>query len=294
MMNASKQFLKLALLIDAENFIVGAGKIGLPIDVSVVINKLAGKSKDIRIASRRAYGDIPAAVGILERDLRETMPSGLQSAVRRNLAKNLVQIADTPYLGSKNSADIWLTVDALSIAYSSSDIDRFAILSSDRDYIPLIIKLRELGKEVVGVGISSEVNPLYVKACDAFYCYSELVAGAKVQHWPVVNSGAIEARPIRESYIELLVQAATAVNRDGKPATGTRVVTLMKQLCPGYNPKPAGFRSSKDLARAAEVEGRVRCDCAGMDFLVTLVPSAANDSVGLPVATSLFPSSTTA
>ena len=125
----------------------------------MVINKLLEESSDPKIRIRRAYGDIYAAVKLLKKHVGEEKLRGLHWSIRNNLAENLVQIADTPYLKSKNSADMWLTADALSIAHTSPAIDQFAILSSDRDYIPLILKLQGLGKEVIGIGIWARSIP---------------------------------------------------------------------------------------------------------------------------------------
>ncbi len=140
-MNQEKKTESMAILVDIENLIVGVGKLGLPIDIGKVVTKLRGEYSDLSIRIRRAYGDIYAAVKMLQRHVGEENTKGLHAAIRGNLGENLVQIADTPYLKSKNSADMWLAVDALSIAHTMPGIERFAIVSSDRDYIPLILKL---------------------------------------------------------------------------------------------------------------------------------------------------------
>jgi hypothetical protein len=212
---------------------------------------------------------------------------GLLWQVRKNLVENQVQIVDTPYVKSKNSADMWLTVEALSLAYMAPSIGRFVILSSDRDYIPLAQKLRELGKEVIGIGIAHEVNPLYVKACDAFCHYSDLVAArqaAEKNGSPVVPQ---DADAIRGAYIQLLIRAITLLNEQGVPAQGTRLVPKLKELCPDYDPRRARLKSTKELALAAQKEGLVKCDRAGMDFVVTLIQGeegqAAQDPAGPPI-----------
>ncbi len=279
-MTQEKKIESMALLIDIENLIVGVGKLGLPIDVSRLFGKLREEYSDLSIRVRRAYGDIYAAVKMLQRHVGEENTKGLHASIRANLGENLVQIADTPYLKSKNSADMWLAVDALSLAHAMPDIQRFVIISSDRDYIPLILKLRELGREVVGFGIrSGEVNPLYVKACDSFYYYSALFPAKEEAHEREVIALPVEEREdldsVRETYLQLLVEAARIVNQQGKPANGGRLVPMMKQMRPDYDPMLAGLNSSRDLAKLAEQRGLVRCRAAGMDFVVTLVEGTA-------------------
>ncbi len=280
-MTPDKKIESMALLIDIENLIVGAGKLGLPIDISRVFGKLREEYSDLSIRVRRAYGDIYAAVKMLQRHVGEENTKGLHAAIRANLGENLVQIADTPYLKSKNSADMWLAVDALSLAHAMPGIQRFVIVSSDRDYIPLILKLRELGREVVGFGIrSGDVNPLYVKACDSFYYYSALFPAKETE----ADEREVIALPVeepedtdsvRETYMRLLVEATRIVNQQGKPANGGRLVPMMKQMRPDYDPTLAGLNSSRDLAKLAEQRGLVRCRAAGMDFEVTLVEGTA-------------------
>ena len=263
----------LALLIDIENVIVGLYKMGLPIDIGAVIKKLLDEFSNPKMQFRRAYGDIYAAVRQLQKHAGPETIKGLHWHIRDNLVGNLVQIFDTPYFKSKNSADMWLTVDALSIAQESPGIDRFVIVSSDRDYIPLILKLQELGKEVIGIGISRDVNPLYVKACDFFYYYSGLFASREDREQEVIDVVPRDTASTRRSYVKLLIQATKTLNQEGKQANGTRIVTLMKQFCPDYDPKLAGLNSSKHLARVAEEEGFVKCESAGMDFVLTLIQS---------------------
>ena len=274
-MNHAKKSQSMAIFVDIENLIVGVGRLGLPIDIGRVISKLLEEYSDWNIRIRRAYGDIYAAVKQLQRHVGEENVKGLHAAIRNNLGENLIQIADTPYLKGKNSADMWMTVDALSIAHALPDIDRFTILSSDRDYIPLILKLRELGKEVIGFGIrSGEVNPLYVKACDSFYYYSSLFVAKETDEKKVIAVPPEETEDtesVRDTYIKLLVQAARILNQQGKPANGGRLVPIMKQLQPDYDPTLAGLNSSRDLAAIAKEQGLVELRPAGMDFEVIAI-----------------------
>jgi len=86
------------------------------------------------------------------------------------LQNNLIQHEDVMYQNEyKNSADIRLVIDALEVAHTNNNIDVFAVVAADRDYLPLFYKLSEMGKDVIGIGGNKESTPeLYVRACDTF------------------------------------------------------------------------------------------------------------------------------
>ncbi len=128
---------KIALFIDIENFIGFSNNLQLPIDLAPVIKKLTETG---RVLFRRSFGD-------LSQSLYATGQINRLYHIRQMLQRNLVQHEDVPYDSKyKNSSDIRLVVEALSTAFSYPDITTFAIVSGDRDYIPLFSKLRELGK----------------------------------------------------------------------------------------------------------------------------------------------------
>ncbi len=81
---------------------------------------------------------------------------------------------------------------------------------------------------------------------------------------------AEDTASVRETYIKLMVEATRIINQQGKPANGGRLVPMMKQMRPDYDPALAGINSSRDLAKLAEQRGLVRCRPAGMDFEVML------------------------
>ncbi len=249
-----------ALLIDIENLVITSNDIGLPIDLARIVDKLLEYG---RVSLRRSYGDLDHAV---------KWNWDLKRKVRKMLVDNLIQIEDIPYSGNKNSADIKLVVDALSTAYTSREFDQFAIVSSDRDYVPLILKLRELGKLVIGIGISPDtVNPLYVRACDSFLYYSSLFADDTVEQ---EGEDLIQDKAATlESYIQLLCGAVASLEQQGRQATGGQVVTLMRRQRPDYDPKLVGMYSLRDLVSVAQERGLVTQEPSGGDVRIRVVPT---------------------
>ena len=148
---------QIALFVDLENLVNIASSLG----GSRGYAACAGASG----AVRARYG-----AALFRRSVASCRRNQPINSIRQMLQYHSVQIEDIPYTGAKNSSDICLVVDALSFAYSHPDIRYFAILAEDRDYRPLMNKLRELGKITLGIGGSrSSTNPMYVRACDVLY-----------------------------------------------------------------------------------------------------------------------------
>jgi len=93
------------------------------------------------------------------------------------------ELIEIPHLrmSGKNSADIRLVVDALDLCYTKSHVDTFVIISGDSDFSPLVSKLRENNKQVIGVGVKNSSSDLLIANCDEFIYYDDLVRGAEKQ-----------------------------------------------------------------------------------------------------------------
>jgi uncharacterized LabA/DUF88 family protein len=259
----------IALFIDLENLIRSAVDIALPIDLAPIINRMLEHG---RLSIRRGYGDLDAAC---RSDWQ------LRSRIRHMLHENLIQVEDIPYVTrNKNAADMRLTVEALSVAYTSPNITSFAIVASDRDYVPLIAKLKELGRYIIGVGISPDtVNEIYIKSCDVFFYYSNLFPSANS---PIADVSAESEVNLLDDYIKLLCQAISSVNLKGGNPLGASISILMRQLRPDFDltlVKLGGFR---DLVKVAEDRGVVKSYTPpGGDMLLYLAGNAS-DVLNLP------------
>ncbi|MBC8029972.1 MAG: NYN domain-containing protein [Pyrinomonadaceae bacterium] len=260
---------KIALFVDVENFIGYSYELRLPVDLAPVIKKLTETG---RVLFRRSFGDLNQSLGATQQYNR-------LNHVRQMLQRNLVQHEDVPYDGKyKNSSDIRLAVEALSIAFSHPDITTFAIVSSDRDYIPLFAKLRELGKSVTGVsGNPTTVRDRYITACDAIFYVEDLYKAESGSLIDVPKAGDT-AKPIpesylREQYLELLVRAVTSLSEQGRKTIGAVLVPRLRQMQSDFDVSRAGFSSFKEFVAFGEKSGLVSTSWQGFDILVTLAAS---------------------
>lgn len=148
----------IAVFCDFENVALGVRDAELePLDIGLIIERLLDKGK---IVVKKAYAD-------WER-YRPTKRAMHEAAFE------LIEIPHVSYSG-KNSADIRMVVDALDLCYTKSHVDIFVIVSGDSDFSPLVSKLRENNKTVIGIGVKRSSSDLLVENCDEFIYYDDLV-----------------------------------------------------------------------------------------------------------------------
>src|SRR6266581_4867925 len=146
----------LAVFIDFENMGLGFNNRRDRFEISKVLERLVEKGK---IVAKKAYADW-SRFGMYTGGLHEA-------------AIELVEIPKRTQSG-KNSADIRLCVDAMDLAYSKEHINTFAVVSGDSDFSPLVSKLKELGKHVIGLGMQDSTSELLRDNCDEFIYYEDL------------------------------------------------------------------------------------------------------------------------
>ena len=145
------------------------------------------------------------------------------------------ELIEIPHVrqSGKNSADIRMVVDALDLCYTKSHVDTFVIISGDSDFSPLVCKLRENNKGVIGVGVKNSTSDLLIANCDEFIFYDDLVReqqhrsrGGTAQEaaaGQALQAKARQARPSGEPLQASPPPAATAARiRRASPSTGTR------------------------------------------------------------------------
>jgi uncharacterized LabA/DUF88 family protein len=148
----------MAVFLDLENIALGARDAKYPMfDIKKVLERLLLKG---HIVVKKAYCDF---------DRYKDFKRGLHEA-----AFELIEIPHVRQSG-KNSADIRMVVDALDLCYTKSHVDSFVILSGDSDFSPLVSKLRENDKTVIGVGVKNSTSDLFITNCDEFIYYDDLV-----------------------------------------------------------------------------------------------------------------------
>src|SRR5678809_264461 len=148
----------MAVFLDLENIALGAHDAQFPaFDIRKVLERLLLKG---HIVVKKAYCDF-------ER----------YKAFKRGLHEAAFEMIEIPHVrqSGKNSADIRMVVDALDLCYTKGHVDTFAIISGDSDFSPLVSKLRENAKTVIGVGVKKSSSDLFINNCDEFLYYDDLV-----------------------------------------------------------------------------------------------------------------------
>ncbi len=216
---------RIAIFVDIENLINGASTLGLPLDLGPIVESLKEFG---RVQVRRCFGDISQCLkGMNKTDQVEP--------IRKMLHRHLFQIEDVPYLTEhKNTADIHLVVDALSLAFREPNLDCFVVVSSDRDYVPLFNKLRELGRMVVAIGIDpEETSPMVRDAADRVYYYRNLVSAPAVTPEEDKEARAFQVK----KDIDLLLRALNSLGARDHPIVATSVNQQMRALRSDWEPR---------------------------------------------------------
>jgi hypothetical protein len=228
----------LAVLIDFENIAAGTEKEGLGrFDVEALMGRLKDKG---RILVSRSYGDW----GRFARFKQEL------------LTANVTMMELTSHgMQDKNRADIAMVVDCLELAFTRQYVDTFVIVSGDSDFTPLVLKMRELNKRVIGVGTRGSTSRLIINACDEFIFYDSVVkARPRVERAP-----ANRKLPQNQAKgFELLVETVNGLLReDPTPQLASIVKTALVRRTPDFSEEDLGFSSFARFLEAARDAGLV-------------------------------------
>jgi uncharacterized protein (TIGR00288 family) len=251
--------LNLAVFCDYENVALGAQDASFDsFDIDLVIERLLEKGK---VVVKKAYSDW-SRYDKAKRPLHEA-------------AFELIEIPHVSYSG-KNSADIRLVVDALDLCYAKSHVDVFVIVSGDSDFSPLVSKLRENDKRVIGVGVKNSSSKLLIENCDEFIYYDDLVRERKKRadrrkpartaaprKTKAAAGGPAPKEPDgdREEAIEIVVETAEALFRDRtSPLFGSHVKQTLKRKRPNFSETFHGYRSFNELLEDAQRRGMLRLE----------------------------------
>jgi uncharacterized protein (TIGR00288 family) len=176
------------------------------------------------------------------------------------------ELIEIPHLrmSGKNSADIRLVVDALDLCYTKSHLDTFVIVSGDSDFSPLVSKLRENDKLVIGVGVKSSTSDLLLSNCDEFIFYDDLAREseqAKKRKRPAAAKKTKATAPAdgpdgrRQEALDLVLETVEDLFEErGEEDTvwGSMVKQALKRRKPGFNERYHGFRSFNELLEEAQ------------------------------------------
>jgi len=189
------------------------------------------------------------------------------------------ELIEIPHVrqSGKNSADIRMVVDALDLCYTKPHVNTFAVMSGDSDFTPLVTKLRENNKTVIGVGVKNSTSDLFTSACDEFIFYDDLVREhEKRQKQKSRRRPAPRAKPATPKGVE----AADTEDRKQKAfdlvldtidmlwdergedddVWGSMVKQAIKRRQPGFNESYYGFRGFNELLRTMEKDGLLKLE----------------------------------
>ena len=258
----------LAVFLDLENIALGAQDARFPqFDIGKVFERLLIKGN---IVVKKAYCDF-ARYEAFKRPLHEA-------------AFELIEIPHVRQSG-KNSADIRMVVDALDLCYTNDRVDAFAIISGDSDFSPLVSKLRENGKTVIGVGVKNSTSDLFINNCDEFIYYDDLVRVTPPKARPKTSGTAASApktaassatdpkRPDPAKALDLVLATVNALI-DERGADESIWASMVKQAIkrqnPGFNERAYGFSAFTDLLREGQKRGLLKLEEKAGNCMVRL------------------------
>src|SRR5438874_4172223 len=179
-------------------------------------------------------------------------------------AFELIEIPHVRQSG-KNSADIRMVVDALDLCYTKGHVDTFVIVSGDSDFSPLVSKLRENAKTVIGVGVKNSSSDLLIANCDEFIYYDDLVRADEQKRRAAKKrrESAPAGEDKKQEAFDLMLETLNALiaeRGEGERIWGSMIKQALKRRKPGFNESYYGFRAFSDLLEEAEQRGLVKLE----------------------------------
>ena len=235
----------IAVFVDFENLALGVRDMkGGDFSIQLILKRLLEKG---RIVYKRAYCDW----------------SSYRSEVREFHAQG-IELVDIPRskMSGKNSADIHMVVDALDLCYSKQHIDFFALLTGDSDFSPLVSKLKENDKRVLGCGVKNSTSNLLIANCDEFIYYDDLVRAREkprkktTRRKTKTTGGKATKAPSldkkQQEGIDEVMDVVRSLAVEYDPLWGSMVKQTIRRVNPSFNETYYGYSSFADLLKQAE------------------------------------------
>jgi uncharacterized protein (TIGR00288 family) len=218
-----------ALLIDFDNVTLGV-RSDLAKELRTLLNSDIIKGK---VAVQRAYADW------------RRYPQYIVS-----LSESSIDLIFAPAFGTnkKNATDIRLAVDATELVFTRPEIGTFILLSGDSDFSSLVLKLKEYGKYVIGVGIRESASDILIQNCDEYYSYSDLAGLSKESE---------DTGPPRDPW-ELVVVAVAQMTQNRDVMRADRLKQVMQQLDSSFDESNAGFNRFSKFVTEAGTRGLIK------------------------------------
>lgn len=252
----------LAMFIDFENLVLGLRNRDDKFEIRPVLARLLEKGN---VVVKRAYADWKRFAPYC-----------------RDLHEEAIELIEVPARGmtGKNSADMRLCVDAMDLSYSKQHINMFVILSGDSDFSPLVSKLRENSKTVIGIGMKDSTSALLRDNCDEFIFYENLISESRTGTVPL---SGVEGK--KENAFQLLMEALNALRRENREILWSSLIkTTMKRKSPSFSESTYGYKSFsrllEDAAQAKLIE--LSRDEADRTYIVSRFGSELQAPVGEP------------
>jgi len=231
---------KLGIFCDFENIALGVRDSEIKrFDITIVLERLLEKGK---IIVKKAYAD-------WER----------YSDYKRKFHESAIELIDIPqkYYSGKNSADIKMVVDAMEVSYTKDHLDTIVLMSGDSDFSPLVSKLKENNKTVIGVGVKNSSSNLLVDNCDEFIYYEDI--------WRDLKKGSVAVKGGKGKNVKsteafnLLMTSMKALMRDNKDVLwGSMIKQTMQRKKPSFNEGYYGYSTFSELLEDAERQKLVK------------------------------------
>lgn len=266
----------IAVFVDYENLALGArDSKWRTLNIDLILKRMLEKG---RIVYKRAYCDWSQ----YRNDVRDFHARGIE----------LIDIPRSKMSG-KNSADIRMVVDALDLCYSKEHIEIFALLTGDSDFSPLVSKLKENHKRVIGCGVKNSTSGLLMASCDEFLYYDDLAKAADVKagkRAEKAEKGAAKKSTSKKKAskskasskksdaaeaeggdggeggdddgdaIDLMLEILESLSKDYDAVWGSMIKQALRRVYPDFNESNAGYRNFAELLKDAEREGCVRLE----------------------------------
>lgn len=250
----------MAVFADFENVAIGAEQAKYErFDINKVIERVLVKGN---VVVRKAYCDW-----------------GRYEKFKRSMHEANFELIDIPHVrqSGKNSADIRMVVDALDLCYTKSHIDTFVVISGDSDFSPLVSKLRENNKLVIGVGVKQSTSDLFVATCDEFIFYDDLVRKKESQRTRAnakkptekpsngagssgVTGGIAPGAGKCDEAVTLVLETVDAMHDtrgEDEMIWGSMVKQAIKRQRPGFAESYYGFRGFNSLLEEVRDRGHI-------------------------------------
>jgi len=247
---SSPESRSLAVFCDFENVALGVREAKYAqFDMEKVLERLLLKGS---IVVKKAYCDWERY-----KDVKATM---------HGASFELIEIPQLRQSG-KNSADIRMVVDALDLCYTKAHVDTFVIVSGDSDFSPLVSKLRENAKTVIGVGVKNSSSDLLIANCDEFIYYDDLVRADEQKRRAAKkrreSAPAGEDKDKKQEAFDLMLETLNALiaeRGEDERIWGSMIKQALKRRKPGFNESYYGFRAFSDLLEEAEKRALIKLE----------------------------------